>query len=203
LDNVVSAKKVGISIEQIKAVFCEDDDWDKRPFSQCRYKIKVDFSCASVSTGDIGGLVRNDSKEFERVINKLVAINDRKSYITLMGKFVLHPPKFISFITKFHTGVRDNVRLLEILPSKDSKNYRIACIAIKVWARSMLISFINLCNNYNIYIYLILDNHIYRSSFGLYKGVHLNILMAKVVLLYPNSTVSFLLEQFFSIFLNW
>uniref|UniRef100_A0A183BRM1 polynucleotide adenylyltransferase n=1 Tax=Globodera pallida TaxID=36090 RepID=A0A183BRM1_GLOPA len=61
-------------------------------------------------------------------------------------------------------------------PKKKAANFRLLLLALKLWAK---------------------NNYIYSNKFGYLNGVILTIMVTKIVLLYPNSTIPFLMEKFF------
>uniref|UniRef100_A0A914I2U4 polynucleotide adenylyltransferase n=1 Tax=Globodera rostochiensis TaxID=31243 RepID=A0A914I2U4_GLORO len=63
--------------------------------------------------------------------------------------------------------------------SKISKIFRLMVVALKLWAK---------------------NNFIYSNKFGYLNGVSLTIMVAKIILLYPNASILFLLNKFFLIF---
>ncbi|KAL3109724.1 hypothetical protein niasHT_018135 [Heterodera trifolii] len=63
--------------------------------------------------------------------------------------------------------------------SKNGRNFRHLLIATKFWAK---------------------NNYIYLNKMGFLNGMSLAIMVAKIVLLFPNSSLQFLLENFFLIY---
>uniref|UniRef100_A0A914IDB5 polynucleotide adenylyltransferase n=1 Tax=Globodera rostochiensis TaxID=31243 RepID=A0A914IDB5_GLORO len=91
------------------------------------------------------------------------------------------------------SGYEVGKKILKILSSTENweteddkrnilKTFRILLLAVKMWAR---------------------EHHIYNNKLGFFNGVSLSILVAKVMLLYPMSSVPFLIEKFFFTFSTW
>ncbi|KAL3109278.1 hypothetical protein niasHT_010542 [Heterodera trifolii] len=77
-------------------------------------------------------------------------------------------------------GYHSNLKLLEMV--KKNNNFHKLLLLLKLWAKS---------------------NYIYNNAMGFFNGTSLGILAAKIVLLYPEATVPFLLERFFFTYSSW
>ncbi|KAL3070220.1 hypothetical protein niasHS_016571 [Heterodera schachtii] len=77
-------------------------------------------------------------------------------------------------------GYHSNLKLLEMV--KKNNNFHKLLLVLKLWAKS---------------------NYIYNNAMGFFNGTSLGVLAAKIVLLYPEATVPFLLERFFFTYSSW
>uniref|UniRef100_A0A914H4D1 polynucleotide adenylyltransferase n=1 Tax=Globodera rostochiensis TaxID=31243 RepID=A0A914H4D1_GLORO len=77
-------------------------------------------------------------------------------------------------------GINSNLRMLELV--SDNEIFRKFILALKLWAKS---------------------NYIYNNAMGFLNGTSLSILATKIVLLYPEATVPFLLKRFFFTYIKW
>ncbi|KAL3070233.1 hypothetical protein niasHS_016584 [Heterodera schachtii] len=77
-------------------------------------------------------------------------------------------------------GYHSNLKLLEMV--KKNNNFHKLLLLLKLWAKS---------------------NYIYNNVMGFFNGTSLGVLAAKIVLLYPEATVPFLLERFFFTYSSW
>ncbi|KAL3070225.1 hypothetical protein niasHS_016576 [Heterodera schachtii] len=77
-------------------------------------------------------------------------------------------------------GYHSNLKLLEMV--KKNNNFHKLLLVLKLWAKS---------------------NYIYNNAMGFFNGTSLGVLAAKIVLLYPEATVQFLLERFFFTYSSW
>ncbi|KAL3094065.1 hypothetical protein niasHT_027393 [Heterodera trifolii] len=66
-------------------------------------------------------------------------------------------------------------------PNKNEKNFRLLLLTLKLWAK---------------------NNYIYSNKFGYFNGIMLTVMASKIVLLFPNSTVPFLVEKFFLFYVS-
>ncbi|KAL3089414.1 hypothetical protein niasHT_027784 [Heterodera trifolii] len=77
-------------------------------------------------------------------------------------------------------GFHSNLRLLDMVTDKE--NFQKMLLTLKLWAKS---------------------HYIYNNALGFFNGTSLAILAAKIMLLYPDATVPFLLERFFLTYATW
>ncbi|KAL3125586.1 hypothetical protein niasHT_009719 [Heterodera trifolii] len=77
-------------------------------------------------------------------------------------------------------GYHSNLQLLAM--TKKNNNFHKLLLLLKLWAKS---------------------NYIYNNAMGFFNGTSLGVLAAKIVLLYPEATVPFLLERFFFTYSSW
>ncbi|KAL3071270.1 hypothetical protein niasHT_036086 [Heterodera trifolii] len=77
-------------------------------------------------------------------------------------------------------GFHSNIRLLDMVTDKE--NFQKLLLTLKLWAKS---------------------HYIYNNALGFFNGTSLAILAAKIMLLYPDATVPFLLERFFLTYATW
>ncbi|KAI3420075.1 polynucleotide adenylyltransferase [Globodera pallida] len=87
----------------------------------------------------------------------------------------------VSSVNSLLANRGDVVQKRNKLENKKSKSFRTIILFLKIWA---------------------INNHIYSTAYGYLNGSTLAIMVAKIILLYPTSSLPFLLEKFFVFYLT-
>ncbi|KAF7637504.1 PAP_central domain-containing protein, partial [Meloidogyne graminicola] len=147
-------------------------------FSILIYGVDIDVMVAPVPYENIPIELNLSNYENRRIIlNNLELINELINRMNLLNDFQY--TKSILMLNGYRIAYREKFFLID---SKIRNKFTNLLRAIKLWAN---------------------QREIYSNIFGYLSGTILSIMATKICLIYPNSNLPFLLQQFFLIFSTW